>query len=73
MKASAGMKKPRLLKIFLRLVTPSPRTAEERAQSNSRPVEESTNIPRVGRLDSSPFCNSSNQIMELRLYFCLRY
>ena len=73
MKASAGMKKPRLLKIFLRLVTPSPRGAEERAQSNSRPVVESSNMPRVGRLDSRPFCNSSNQIMELRLYFCFRF
>ena len=73
MKASAGMKKPRLLKIFLRLVTPSPRGAEERAQSNSRPVVESSNMPRVGRLDSRPFCNSSNQIMELRQYFCFRF
>ena len=68
MKASAGMKKPRLLKIFLRLVTPSPRGAEERAQSNRRPVEESSNMPRVGRLDSRPFCNK-----KVRIYFCFRF
>ena len=61
MKAIAGMKKPRLLKIFLRLVTPSPRVAEERAQSNSRPVEESSNMPRVGRLDRRPFCKNTSR------------
>ena len=68
MKVRAGMKKPRLLKIFLRLVTPSPRGAEERAQSNRRPVEESSNMPRVGRLDSRPFCNK-----KVRIYFSFRF
>ena len=62
------MKKPRLLKIFLRLVTPSPRGAEERAQSNSRPVEESSSMPRVGRLERRPFCNINlNQMKSIRI------
>ena len=56
-KARAGVKKPMVLNIFLRLVTLSPRAGEERAQSNSLPEEERSSMPRVGSVDSRPFCS----------------
>ena len=46
-----------VLNIFLSLVTLSPRAGEERAQSNSLPEEERSSMPRVGSVDSRPFCS----------------
>ena len=53
MKARAGTKNATLLKSFLRVVRVRPE--RERRRSNSGPVVESSSIPRLGRLDSSPF------------------